>query len=224
MKRRSHGVALAERYGAAVEAQMAGDRPLLRQPVHRDRSATKRHGRAMILGMMTARSAGGGVTEDRAGTVPVQQGKPRPVGLVVAIVILLAVPSLVVGALFVVTENQFVRFEAAHGAVPMAGSRYDAYKHAYASGVVAVVFGPFVSRVAGGVVEAWEQDPCLEREKDYINNREGRRMALAIHAEQASGWRARFAETLYEALRRRDPAFSVNRGSDARVAETCASD
>lgn len=161
------------------------------------------------------------MTEDRAAAAPAQQRKPRPLGFLAALVILLSTPSLVVGGFLLVTDARFARFEAERGVTVMAGSRYDAYKHAYASGVVAVVLGDGIARAAGGLVEFWEQDPCREREKDYINNREGRRLALALHAEDPAHWRSRFAGALYEALRRRDAAFSVNRGTDPRVAAAC---
>lgn len=161
------------------------------------------------------------MTEDRAAAIPAQLRRPRPWVVVTGLFVLLSTPSLVVGGFLLVTDAQFARFEAERGATVMAGSRYDAYKHAYASGVVAVLLGDRIAQAAGGLVELWEQDPCLEREKDYINNREGRRLALATDAEDPAHWRARFAEALYEALRRRDPAFSVNRGTDGRVAAAC---
>jgi len=123
----------------------------------------------------------------------------------------------------VATAERFERLEAAHGPAPQQWFRYDAFKHAYASGVVAVLFGDTVANGAGLFVELYELDICREREKDLINNREGRRLAGEVHAAGADGWRDRFAEELFVALKDGEP-FSIRRGKDPRVVEACRSD
>lgn len=122
------------------------------------------------------------------------------------------------------SRQRFEALEAEHGGAAWPRSRYDAFKYAYSSGVVAVVLGEDVAALSGDLVDLYEQEPCLERAKDQFNNQEGRRLALTIHREHGADWRRRFAETIYDELRDRESAFSVVRGEDLRIIEICASD
>jgi len=154
----------------------------------------------------------------------VQQRKRPTAALLVAALVLLATPALVVGGFLLVTTAQFDRLEQERGPRGKAILRYDAYKHAYASGVMAVLLGEDVANVAGELVELLEGNRCVEREKDLVNNREGRRMALALHAADPADWRPRFSVALFDALRQRRNDFAVLRGGDRRVVAACASD
>lgn len=164
------------------------------------------------------------VTQDRADQTVAQQRRLRRSVIAVIVVILLAAPVLVVAGFSMTTSTRFSLMEAEAGPMRGVSARYDAYEHSYASGVMAVLFGDFLAALAGHLVELVEQNGCIEREHDLINNREGRAFALRLYAEDQDDWRGRLAQALYDELRSPGTAFSVLRTRDPRVLEICSSD
>ena len=164
------------------------------------------------------------MAQDRAERTDRQQRRQRRSLVALLLVILLSVPLLVVGGFDLTTRTMFVRMETESSVGRRLEERYDAFQHGYASGVMAVLFGDAIASAAGHAVELVEQDICIEREHDLINNREGRAMARRIHDEDPENWRRRFAQALYDDLRHPDTRFSILRHKDARVAAACRSD
>ena len=163
------------------------------------------------------------MAENRIERRQVQQRRVRRRFIVLALVILTATPALVVGGFVATTRAHFVRLEAEHGSARDAGHRYDAFEHAYASGVVAVQLGAGLASLGGHIVELVEQNDCGEREHDLINNAEGRRLALAVYEESQDDWRRDFARRLFVELRQPSTAFSLDPTGDRRVRAICRS-
>ena len=162
--------------------------------------------------------------QDQADKTVAQQRRQRRSVIALALVILLAVPLLVVGGFDLTTRTMFARMETEMPAARFVEPRYDAFQHAYASGVMAVLFGNTLASAAGHVVELVEQDDCAEREHDLINNREGRAFARDLHAGDPVDWRRRFAQALYVDLRHPSTVFSIRARKDPRVQALCSSD
>jgi len=164
------------------------------------------------------------MAQDQAELTAKQQRRQRRSLVALLLVILLAVPLLVVGGFDLTTRTMFVRMESEASLGPGLEERYDAFQHAYASGVMAVLFGDSLAALAGHLVELVEQDICIEREHDLINNRQGRAMALRFHEADPNDWRRHFAQALYDDLRHPATDFSIVRHKDARVLALCPSD
>ncbi len=164
------------------------------------------------------------MAQDQAEQTAAQQRRLRRGVIAAVLVILLIAPFLVVAGFSIATRTMFVRMEAEAGSARGVEARYDAFEHAYASGVMAVLFGDTLASIAGHAVEIVEQNDCVEREHDLINNREGRALALRLDAVDRPDWRRRFARILFEELRQPGTTFSVLRTRDPRVLAICVSD
>ncbi len=164
------------------------------------------------------------MTEDQAEKMAAQQRRRRFGVIALVLVILLAAPVLVVAGFSMTTGTMFAHLEAEAGPMRGVSARYDAFEHGYASGVMAVLFGDFLTSLAGHVVELVEPNDCIEREHDLINNREGRAFALRLYAENPQDWRPRLARALYDEIRQRGTEFSISRKRDPRVLAICQSD
>lgn len=164
------------------------------------------------------------MAQDQAGQAAAQQRRLRRSVIAAALAILLAVPFLIVGGFTLTTRTTFMRMEAEAGPMRGVEARYDAFQHGYASGVMAVLFGDHLAALTGHAVELVEQNSCIEREHDLINNREGRALALRLYRDDRPGWRRHLAGVLFEELRRPGTAFSVRRNRDPRILALCASD
>ncbi len=164
------------------------------------------------------------MTQDQTEITAAQQRRRRRGVYAACLAILLMAPVIVVLGFSITTGTMFARMEAQAGSAKGVSARYDAFEHSYASGVMAVLFGDALASLAGHVVELVEQNGCVEREHDLINNRMGRAFALRLYAENPEDWRRRLAEALYDELRRPATEFSVLRTRDPRVLAICNSD
>ena len=150
-------------------------------------------------------------------------GVVRRAALILTLAVcLVVIPGLTVAALHEAARLHFDRLSDVQGAAEDKRS-FDAFKHAYASGVTTIALGDETAELLGHVVEFVEQDDCLEREHDLINNREGRKLALATPGKDASRWRERFAAALFAAGSDPETVFSIRRKKDPRVLAICGS-
>lgn len=163
------------------------------------------------------------MAEHRSAQGKGQQARRVRVGRMLAIVILVATPVLVVGGLHVVTRTHFLRLEIEHGPAPHPVARFRAFENAYASGVMAVTVGSGLADLSAHLIELLQQNRCVVREANLINDGEGRTLALQVYDEDAQDWRSRFAEALFLDLRRPVSAFSVDPATDPRVHSRCRS-
>lgn len=164
------------------------------------------------------------MTKDQTEITATQQRRRRRGVLAACLLILIMAPVLVVGGFSLTTSIMFSRMEAEAGPAKSPVARYDAFEHGYASGVMAVLFGDALASLAGHAVEQVEQNYCIGREHDLLNNRMGRAFALRLYAESPDDWRARLARALFVELRRPGTEFSVRGDLDPRVLALCPSD
>jgi len=127
----------------------------------------------------------------------------------------------VMGLRFAVEQRfEALRADAEQNGTPISDG-FDSFKHAYASAVLTRLFGRFVARLAGHVVEFVEMESCPEREHDLINNEAGRRMVQALPSLPGVSWRDSLADELFLRLALHDPEFSYGSLTDPRVRQRC---
>ena len=142
-----------------------------------------------------------------------------------AVLILLATPFLAVATLDVMAKSHFDRLEGGRDKHKLIHwVRYDTFKHAYASGVMTILFGDRVAEASGLLVEWVEQNSCVGREHDLINNALGRQWAQVIEHEDNKHWRRDLANLLHSRMDQPDSAFSILNVKNPPIPENCRSD
>lgn len=142
-----------------------------------------------------------------------------------AALILLTTPFLAVATLDVMARSHFDRLEGDRDKGKLIRwVRYDTFKHAYASGVMTILFGDKIAEASGILVEWVEQNSGVGREHDLINNALGRQWAQVIAHEGNAHWRRDLADLLHGRMDHPDSAFSILYVKRQPTSENCRSD